>query len=205
MSLSKYIWILDNGHGGVVGGHYLTEGKRSPVWSDGSQLFEGEFNRAVVARITEGLTALNVGYMLLAPEQEDISLTARISRAESFYAHSPLPCILISVHANAGSGNGYEIFTSKGQTKSDEYAEIFLQTYAHVFPGYKMRKDITDGDLDKEANFAILHKTSMPALLTENFFMDNQMECRNILMTKEGRNCIADAHINAIIRIEGRM
>lgn len=37
--------ILDAGHG------YNTKGKRSPVWSDGSQLFEWEFNRDVVKRI----------------------------------------------------------------------------------------------------------------------------------------------------------
>ena len=31
--------LLDNGHG------YDTPGKRSPIWPDGSQLFEWEFNR----------------------------------------------------------------------------------------------------------------------------------------------------------------
>ena len=39
------IVLLDNGHGGIINGEYQTPGKRSPVWADGSQLFEGEFNR----------------------------------------------------------------------------------------------------------------------------------------------------------------
>ena len=37
--------LLDNGHG------YDTPGKRSPIWPDGSQLFEWEFNRDIVSRI----------------------------------------------------------------------------------------------------------------------------------------------------------
>ena len=36
---SNYLWILDNGHGGIIEGEYQTAGKRSPVWDDGSQLY----------------------------------------------------------------------------------------------------------------------------------------------------------------------
>ena len=42
----KSMVILDNGHGKE------TSGKRSPIWSDGSQLFEWEFNRDIVQRIS---------------------------------------------------------------------------------------------------------------------------------------------------------
>ena len=45
------IVILDNGHG------QETPGKRSPVWSDGKQLFEWEFNRDIVRRIADILKA----------------------------------------------------------------------------------------------------------------------------------------------------
>ena len=48
---SNYLWILDNGHGGIIDGVYQTPGKRSPLWPDGTQLFEGEFNRAIVNRL----------------------------------------------------------------------------------------------------------------------------------------------------------
>ena len=43
-SSSKYLWLFDNGHGGIIDGVYQTAGKRSPKWEDGTQLFEGEFN-----------------------------------------------------------------------------------------------------------------------------------------------------------------
>ena len=40
--------ILDAGHGGLINGVYQTKGKRSPIWPDGRQLFEGVFNRQIV-------------------------------------------------------------------------------------------------------------------------------------------------------------
>jgi N-acetylmuramoyl-L-alanine amidase len=42
----------------------------------------------------------------------------------------------------------------------------------------------------------------MPAILTENFFMDNEEECREILLTKNGRDLIAQYHVNAIKRVK---
>lgn len=42
----------------------------------------------------------------------------------------------------------------------------------------------------------------MPAILTENFFMDNEEECKALLMTKQGRDKIADYHIRAILRVQ---
>ena len=43
--------LIDNGHGRA------TAGKRSPVWPDGKQLFEYEFNRDIARRMHEALTA----------------------------------------------------------------------------------------------------------------------------------------------------
>ena len=65
--------LLDNGHGGIINGKYQTAGKRSPVWSNKEQLFEGEFNRAIVNGIIEKLTALNIPYVNIAPEYRDVS------------------------------------------------------------------------------------------------------------------------------------
>ena len=48
---SKYIWLFDNGHGGIIDGVYQTAGKRSPYWPDGEILYEGEFNRGIVNRL----------------------------------------------------------------------------------------------------------------------------------------------------------
>ncbi len=197
---SEYLWLLDNGHGGVIDGLYQTEGKRSPVWDDGSLLYEGEFNRAIVNRLIELMTRDKIRYVNIAPEAEDISLNERVKRANSY--HSQSSCIYLSVHANAGGGKGYEIYTSPGNTSSDKVATIFYEEFEKEFPDVKMRSDKSDGDVDKEANFYVLKNTRMPAVLTENFFMDNEQECKEYLMSLEGRDRIARAHYEAIVRIE---
>lgn len=198
--MSKYLWLLDNGHGGLINGAYQTAGKRSPRWSDGKILYEGEFNRAIVARIIEQLTALGIRYVNIAPEHEDVSLSERVKRANAH--HRTATCIYVSIHANAGRGRGYEVFTSRGQTKSDRVATVFFNAFKAEFPQAKMRKDTTDGDVDKEKSYFVLKHTAMPAILTENFFMDNEVECRRYLMTSRGRDRIARAHVAAIMKVE---
>ena len=124
---NRYLWLLDNGHGGVIDGLYQTEGKRSPKWDDGSILYEGEFNRAIVNRLIEMLTAVRINYVNIAPELEDISLNERVKRANSY--HNQSKCIYVSIHSNAGGGKGYEVYTSPGSTSSDKVASVFFDEF----------------------------------------------------------------------------
>jgi len=185
--------ILDNGHGKD------TKGKRSPIWSDGTQLFEWEFNRQIVRKIAKHLRNSNIPYHILVPEEHDVSLKERCLRANKFSKDS----LLISIHGNAfkgdGSAFGYEIFTSKGITKSDPISEIFFNEMKDMFPTKKMRSDYTDGYADKEAMFTIITKTKMSAVLTENFFLDNEEDCK-LMMSEKGQDMIALAHFNAIVK-----
>ena len=192
------IILLDNGHGGIVNGKYTTAGKRSPIWNDGSQLFEGEFNRAIVNRIIEKLTQLRIPYVNIAPEYWDVRLATRVKRANEYPANNSL---YVSIHSNAGGGNGSEMFTSIRPTRSDKFATIFGEEFKAEFQNENLREDWSDGDLDKERNFYVLKHTKMPAILTENFFMDNERECKQYLMTNEGRDRIAQYHVKAIQKI----
>ncbi len=186
--------ILDNGHG------CNTRGKCSPVWGDSSQLFEWEFNRDIVNRIEYGLNLRGIVPYILVEEEADISLSERVSRCNAIARKHKNEAILISVHANAGRGTGWECFTSVGKTDSDGYATIFYEVFEEEFKEFRMRKDMTDGDPDKEAHFYILKNTSCPAILTENFFMDTKRDC-DFIMSEVGRQRIADAHIKAILDI----
>lgn len=116
--------ILDNGHG------VDTPGKRSPFEP---VLYEYEFNRDIVKRISSKLNSLNIANIILTPEDEDISLSTRVKRANEIYASHP-DAILISIHANAGCGTGWEAFTSKNKTKSDHYATILYDSAKKFFP-----------------------------------------------------------------------
>ena len=192
----KPIVLLDNGHGKE------TAGKRSPVWSDGSQLFEWEFNRDIVRRIAEKLEADGIPYRVLVPEETDISLTERARRANEIAKENNGKAYVLSIHANAGGGTGWEVYTSPGQTPSDAIATVFFEEAGREFvpDGWRMRSDYSDGDPDKEANFAILTKTTCPAVLTENFFMDTEKDCR-FIMSEDGRERIANMHVAAIKRV----
>jgi len=192
--------ILDNGHG------CDTKGKRSPegfLCDEGHALYEYEFNRDVVSRIVdlivEGKDCYNISYTLLVPEEEDISLRERVNRVNAIYA-GDRSCYLVSVHANAGGGNGWEVFTSVGETMSDEIAEVFGEEATKAFPEFRMRRDIADGDFDKEAHFYVLKRTNCPAILTENFFMDTEKDLK-FIMSDEGRQRIAQMHYDAIVRV----
>ncbi len=189
--------LLDNGHGGLINGIYQTPGKRKR-WDDGV-IYEGEFNRAIVNGIIQELTRLNIPYVNIAPEYRDVRLVTRVGRANAF-AH--LPCFYLSVHSNAGGGEGSEMFTYYGDSKSDAIATIFGEEYKREFPLKRLRTDFSDGDLDKEAAFYVLRKTRMPALLTENFFMDNHQEFTEILSKPEGRQKIINYHLKGILRVQ---
>ncbi|MEZ4792151.1 MAG: N-acetylmuramoyl-L-alanine amidase [Gelidibacter sp.] len=192
------IVLLDNGHGGLINGVYQTAGKYIDYKTDGT-IYEGEFNRAIVNGIIEKLTRLNIPYVNIAPEYWDVRLETRVKRANDYPANKSF---YLSIHSNAGGGSGCEIYTSPGQTKSDGIASIFGEEFIKAFPSKPLRTDYSDGDLDKERRFYVLTKTKMPAVLTENFFMDNFDEYKTILGTKEGRQKIVDYHISAILRIE---
>ena len=195
------LFLLDNGHGGILNGQYVTAGKRSPDFGDGVY-FEGVGNRDIVWRIAQGLSKLGIDHNILVKEAEDISLAERVTRANALQKEYG-DAILISVHSDAfrdPQSNGWSVFTSPGQTKSDEYAEIFYGEADKLFCGRTIRSQKIDGDHDFEENFQMLRETKMPAVLTENFFMTNLHDYR-LLMSEGGRNMIAQLHINAIKRI----
>ena len=205
VTASKFWILLDNGHA------KSTPGKKSPKFSNGKQFFEYEFSRDIVKRISEELKKLNINYKIVTPEvDEDIPLTTRANRVNRYCSKfGKNNCLLISIHANAaGKGKdwmnarGWSVWTTKGKTKSDEYADVFYKEAEKLLPlnGMTLRKDMSDGDYDYEENFTILQKSWCPAILTENLFQDNKLDCE-FLMSDKGRDIITQIHVNAIKKI----
>lgn len=199
----KYIWLFDAGHGGIVDGQYMTSGKRSPVWDDGTQYFEGVGNRQIVEKLKKKCDEQYIYNFDVVESNYDVSLSERVKIANQY--HKTLgKCIYVSIHSNGfskESANGYSVYTSKGETKSDRIAEVFIDNMMEYFPDHKLRKDTRDGDKDKEAQFYVLRKTICPAILIENFFMTNYRECK-LLMNEEFQNKIVDCHFKSILQIE---
>jgi N-acetylmuramoyl-L-alanine amidase len=150
------------------------------------------------------LAELGIDHVIVTPEQVDIPLSARVNRINNHYKGNP-NCVVLSIHSNGSNteqANGWEVWTSKGQTKSDSIATEFFKSAKDEFPRYKMRTDTKDGDPDKESQFYILKYTNCPAVLTENLFHTNYNECKNILMSEKGVDRIVDLHVQAIINVE---
>lgn len=187
------IVILDNGHG------IETPGKRSPVWDDETQLFEWEFNRDLVNRIIAKGSKARIQAVKLVPETFDVPLAERCKRANRWNDVNG-ESIVVSIHANAGGGTGFEVYTSPGETKADEIATALIEQLQQDFPEIKMRKDLADGDPDKEANFYILNHTKAPAILAENLFMDNEQDCR-LLMAEDFRERLADSYVEFLKKV----
>lgn len=202
--MSYFIHILDPGHGGLKDGKYLTEGKRSKVWPDGSQYFEGVGNRIIAKYVEEELKQLHIDHdFTVTPEDpKDVPLRDRAIKANAW--HKNRPTIVWSIHSNgfsSESANGYEVWTSPGQTKSDFIADILFREIAKEFTELSPRTDKSDGDLDKEAKFYILTETDCRAVLLESMFHTNEKECK-ILMSDEGKRRIAKCIVRAILRVE---
>lgn len=200
--------ILDAGHGGInpVTKHYVTPGKRSPVWPDGSVYYEGDGNREIVKIAAKMLVekGVRVLYTVDPNGYQDTSLKIRTRTANDHY-RKHRNAFLISVHSNGVSNpqaHGYEVFTSKGTTKSDAIATTWFKEHAKQFPNLRPRPDHSDGDPDKEASLAITRDTNCPAILIETMFHTNLDECK-ILMSYEGKVKIARAIVNTVLKYNG--
>lgn len=186
--------VLDSGHSGCIENVYGTSGKRSPIWEDGSVLYEGECNRQVKARVMELMRFQNMPYFDCCPEETDISLSERVKRANAVQNS-----LFISIHSNAGGGTGCEVFISNNcSSTSVEMAEIIEQLYSTCFEGERWRGI-------KREDFFVIKNTYQPAILIESFFMDTERECKKYLMSRSGRDRIAYWLFEAIKQMVDRL
>lgn len=201
MGKSNYLWLLDAGHGGIdKNGRYTTAPAKMFAFPDGVEIYEGQINRKIAELVYKQLTALEIDWALVYEDVEDTPLGQRVAIADNVYRKDNR-AIYLSIHSNSGGGSGFEIFTSPGQTKSDKVAHVFCETYQKYFASFKFRKDVADGDADKEADFYVLRKTDCPALLVENLFFDNRKEAE-YLLSAAGQQSIADCIVQCIVTVE---
>lgn len=129
----------------------------------------------VTLDIAKGLAMLfsAAGHLVCLSRNNDkaVSLEQRAYLSNAFGADA-----YVSIHCNAASNreaHGIEVWTTKGQTRADQIADCVLVEMARSFPHANMRRDLTDGDGDKEANFAVLRLAHAPAILVETEFISH--------------------------------
>lgn len=184
--------LIDNGHGSN------TLGKCSPD----KRLREYAYTREIASRLECELRKRGIDAERIVKEEIDVPLAERCRRVNEYKAAQ---AILVSIHCNAAGcgdwmqGHGWEAWTSVGQTKADKLATCLYEAAEKCLPGMAIRKDMSDGDPDKESQFYILKHTNCPAVLTENLFQDNKEDVE-FLLSEEGKRAIVVLHVNGITK-----
>lgn len=166
-SPKRISYVIDPGHGGG------DSGAVSSV--DGKNYQE----KHIVLRVSFALSSLldRDGRFITGMTRHGDTFHSLSARAQLANARKAK---LISIHANAGGGTGFECFTTPGQTSSDSLATALLDEYGAEFADFTLRSDMSDGDPDKEARFTVLTNTAGPAVLFELGFMDRPEDLRRM-------------------------
>lgn len=153
--------FIDAGHGGSDPGATANGFKEKDICLAISLLI-----RSILNKKYSGHSA-----KLSRTTDQTLPLKERTNMANKWGAH-----YLLSIHINAGGGTGFESFTFNGKYTTKEKTTD-LQNQIH----HEMVKETMFRDRGKkEANFHMLRKSSMPALLTENSFIDNKTDARQL-------------------------
>lgn len=173
--------VLDAGHGGQDSG------------AVGNGLKEKDLTLAIVKHIGRMLgeyEGVEVHYTRTDDRFLELSERAEIAnRLKADY--------FISVHINAGGGTGFEsyIFNNTKDAKTIAYQNVIHQEIL------KAIGNVTDRG-KKRANYAVLRETKMPAILTENLFIDNAKDAAK-LKSEQFLLQIAYGHVQGIVKAFG--
>ena len=209
MEKNRFTIFLDAGHGGLneklhLPYKYTTypskcfQHQNNNAFHGYGWFFEGVFNRDVANLLESKLIAEGFNVIKLYDNIVDVTLNARIRKANNYKNYDD--AILVSIHGNAGlkGANGWEVFTCPGQTKADNLA-TYIYNEVKDTNLFRMRPDITDGDEDKEEHFYMLIKSNVPAVLTENGFFTDRNDATK-MFNKDNQDKIANAHFVAIVK-----
>jgi N-acetylmuramoyl-L-alanine amidase len=184
---------LDDGHG------LYTKGKETPYIEElGRKVKENEFNEAVVDLLAGMLRAAGFQVLIVAPTDYDTSLSERVKAANAHDVD-----IYVSIHYNAlyhefdystASGVSIHIYTGQTGKESGDLAECIAK-YLKGGTAQKWRGV-------REDNFQVLRTTNMPAILSENGFMDDEFEA-SLMLKPEYQLEVASEHFYGIMEYFG--
>jgi N-acetylmuramoyl-L-alanine amidase len=200
-----FLVFLDDGHGKD------TPGKRTPyLKSLGRQVKENEFNKAVTIKIGEYLKRHGVHVIQVAPGDDDVPLKQRTDYANKIYwqycakyGKESVVAIYVSIHFNAldgtfggsdPSGFSVHIYTGQRNKNSGKLAQYILDELKNG------TKQINRGIV--EQNLHVVRETVMPAVLTENGFMDNEREAL-LMISPDFQEEVATEHVKGICKYFG--
>ena len=167
---------IDPGHGGTDSG------------AVGNGLREKDLTLQIATRIKDILDGYkNVATKMSRSGDTFPSLSARTNEANAWGAD-----FFLSVHINAGGGTGYEdyIYTSTNKETKTYQDNIHAEIMKLI--------DMKDRG-QKTGNLHVLRESKMPALLTENGFIDNNSDASQ-LKKSAFIEAVAQGHVNGIVK-----
>lgn len=198
--------LLEAGHGGYDFEKRInyTNPKNGKffIHPDGTAIYEGEFNRAIVARLIPMLQAQGLKVINIVPEIQDINLNERVKRINALFAQDK-SCIHYSIHANAfetkegkpqAHGAQVNVHTqpsersmqmAKAIEKAALESPIFHNNKAQELERLKWR-------FIEPKNLQMCRETHTPSVLIENPFMTNYQETKLWLLSEQGRDKLAN-------------
>ena len=172
--------FIDPGHGGQDPG------------GTGNGLKEKDLTLKIATHIKNQLLSEynNVTVKMSRTDDSYLTLAERTNAANTWEAD-----YFLSIHINAGGGEGYEdyIYPGIGGVTKAYQSNIHSEVMKLV--------NFQDRGM-KTANFHVLRESNMPALLTENGFIDNSRDATK-LKSASFIEAIARGHVNGIAKSFG--
>jgi N-acetylmuramoyl-L-alanine amidase len=176
--------FLDKGHGG------------SDPGAVANGLQEKTLTHQIVEYAVNHLFENYTGFELRVSRAGDqtLTLSQRAKMANDWGAD-----VFVSVHINAGKGTGFESYIYNGGVSSQTVA---LQNVLHgeILSAMRGFGAITDRG-KKRANYAVLRETKMPAVLTENLFIDSNDA--KYLKNEAFLKAVGEAHARGVAKFLG--
>lgn len=172
---------LDPGHGG------------SDPGAQGNGLDEKDITLDIARGIHDILTSNYTGVDVRMSRTGDssVSLDERTNEANSWGAD-----YFLSIHINAfnGEAHGYEDYIHSSLSDSSKTAEYRDVMHAEIT---KVNRLSDRGK--KKANFHVLRESVMPAMLSENGFIDNAHDAA-LISDPSWRQTVAQGHVNGLAK-----
>ncbi|MDQ0268863.1 N-acetylmuramoyl-L-alanine amidase [Cytobacillus purgationiresistens] len=170
-------FFIDPGHGGTDPG------------AVGNSLYEKQLTLSMSLKIKAYLEEYeDVEIKMSRTGDQTRSLKQRTDEANAWGAD-----VFVSPHVNAGGGEGYEDFVYPG------VKGITLEIQDAIHDAVIKETGFNDRG-QKKGNLHVLRESHMPAILTENGFIDRKSDADN-LKQSAFINKIARGHVNGLVKV----
>lgn len=156
---------------------------------------EKDLNLAIAKACRDLLTKHGVTVKMSRTTDENDTLSEEIKECNAFS-----PDLAVSIHCNAGGGDGAEVFHHHGGGKGKTLAENILGEIVKVGQnsrGAKVRKNSQGKDY-----YGFIRETSAPAVIVECAFVDNATDLK-ILASESLKKSMGEAIAKGVLKTLG--